>query len=192
MKMINLITICLLLATAFICQAQEEKVEVCDCPEPERVDYAKICSYTRDKKLAPEESSLDYLFEEILLKMSCVDLKNDSRETIIQKVNCMWNKHRTKFACDSLEFNVPNGNVLKFTMNFNFPDFIYWVGNKYNLDFTFIDPADGKTIIQYLDEEISKTTKYGLGKIKEMNLVRTFILAKRKYNPKEQNFYPVK
>ena len=186
----KLLTIYLILANIFTTQAQEKKVEVCNCPEPERVDYAKICSYTRDKKIAKEES-LNYLFQEILLKMSCVDLKNDSQETIIQKVNCMWNKYKTKFACDSLEFNVPNGNVLKFTLNFNFPDFVYYMGDYYNVDFMFIDPADGKTIIQYLDEEIA-SGKYGLGKIKEMNEVRSFILEKRKYNPKEQNFFRVK
>lgn len=169
-----------------------KKIEVCNCPEPERVDYAQICAYTRDKKIASEESPVNYLFQEILLKMSCVDLKNDSQETIIQKVNCMWNKYRTKFACDSLGFNVPNGNVLKFTMNFNFPDFIYCMGDHYNVDFMFIDPADGKSIIMYLDEEISKTNKYGPGKIREMNEVRDYILSDKKYNPQEQLFEEVK
>ena len=188
----KLITICLLLANIFTTQAQEKKVEVCNCPEPERVDYAKICAYSRDKRVAEEESPVDYLFQEILLKMSCVDLKNDSQETIIQKVNCMWNKYKTKFACDSLEFNVPNGNVLKFTLNFNFPDFVYYMGDYYNVDFMFIDPADGKTIIQYLDEEISKTIKNGPERIRELKEVRAFILEKRIYNPKEQNFFPVK
>ena len=79
----------------------------------------------------------------------------------------MWNKYKTNFSCDSLGFNVPNGNVFKFTLNFNFADFIYYMGDNYNVDFMFIDPADGKTIVQYLDEEISKTNKYGSGKIRE-------------------------
>ena len=104
----------------------------------------------------------------------------------------MWNKYKTKFSCDSLGFNVPNGNVLKFAMNFNFADFVYYMGDYYNVDFMFVDPADGKTIIQYLDEEIAKTNKYGSGKIKEMTEVKAFILEKRIYNPKEQNFFPVK
>ena len=189
----KLLTIYLILANIFTTQAQEKKVEVCNCPEPERVDYAKICSYTRDKKIAEEESPVNYLFQEKLLEMSCVDLKNDSQETIIQKVNCMWNKYKTKFACDSLEFNVPNGNVLKFTLNFNFADFIYTMGNCYNVDFTFVDPADGKTLLEYLDKEISNTNmKNGAGRIRELKEVRTFILEKRIYNPKEQNFFPIK
>lgn len=80
----KVITICLILITAFIFYVQEKQTEVCNCPEPERVDYDKICSYTRDKKLAIEES-LNYLFEEHLLKISCANLKNDSKETIIQR-----------------------------------------------------------------------------------------------------------
>ena len=187
----NLITICLLLATVFTSQAQEKQTDVCDCPEPERVDYAKICSYSKDKKRAKEES-LVWLFEEHLLKMSCVDLKNDTRETIIQKVNCMWNKYKTKFSCASLGFNVPNGNVLKFIMSFNFPDAIYLLVDHYGLDVTFVDPADGLSFIGYLDQEISKTKIYGSGKIEEMIQVKKDVLMEMKYNPKTKEFEPVK
>lgn len=187
----KLITFCLILITIFSSQAQEKQIENCNCPAPEKVDYAKICSYTKDKKIAVEES-LNYLFQEILLKMSCADLKNDSQETIIQKVNCMWNKYKTKFSCDSLGFHVSNGNILKFTLNFNFPDFTYYMGDYYNVDFMFVDPADGKTVVEYIDEEIANTAKNGSGRIRELKEVKAFILEKRKYNPKEQRFEPVK
>ena len=121
----KLITICLLMATVFTTQAQEKKVEDCNCPEPTPIDILRMCRLTKDKTRAIEPSDFTYQFEQEIIKMSCVDLKNDTRETIIQKVNCMWNKYKTKFFCDSLGFNVSNGNLLKFTMNFNFPDFIY-------------------------------------------------------------------
>ena len=187
----KLITICLLLTSVFSSQAQEKQNDICDCPAPERVDYAKISRYIRDKEKSLE-ASLTFLFEEHLLKMSCVDLKNDTRETIIQKVNCMWNIYKTKFACDSLEFNVPNGNVLKFAMNFNFPDAIYLLVDHYGLDVTFIDPADGLSFIGYLDQEISKTKKFGPGKIEEMIQVKKDVLMEMKYNPKTKEFEPVK
>lgn len=188
----KLITIWLLLATAFTTQAQEKQTDVCDCPEPERVDYAKMCSYSKDKKKAIEPSDFTFLFEQQLLKMSCVDLEKDSQETIIQKVNCMWNKYKTKFSCDSLGFNVSNGNILKFNMSFNFPDFIYILIDQYDLDLMFVDPADGLTFIEYLDQEISKTHKFGSGKIVEMQQVKKDVLMEMKYNPKEQRFEPVK
>ena len=188
----KLITFCLLLATVFTSQAQEKQNDICDCPEPERVDYAQICSYSKDQKRAIEPSNLTYLFEQKILEMSCVNLKNDSQETIIQKVNCMWNKYKSNFSCDSLGFSIPNGNILKFTLNFNFADFIYYMGDYYNVDFTFVDPADGKTLLEYLDKEISNTNMNGAGRIRELKEVRAFILEKRIYNPKEQNFFPIK
>ena len=169
----KILTICLLLATAFTIQAQEKQTEVCDCPAPQKVDYAKICSYTKDKKHSSEESELNFLFEQQMIKMSCAVEGKDSPEVIRIKVNKMWNKYRTNFACDSLGFNVPNGNVLKFTMNFNFPEFIYYMIDNYDLDMDFKDPADNKTIIEYLNEELAKTKKYGSGKIIEMTEVKT-------------------
>ncbi len=169
----------------------ENKIENCNCPEPTKNDYFLVQMHSRDQTRAKEPSECDYYFEQLIMKMSCVDLKNDSREIIIQKVNCMWNKYKLNFSCNSLGFNVMNGNILKYTMNFNFSDFIYYMGDHYNVDFMFVDPADGKTIIEYFDKEIA-SGKYGDGKIREMNEVKAFILEKRKYNPKEQRFEPVK
>jgi hypothetical protein len=188
----NLITLCLLLAGAFVSQAQEKNANNCQCPAPEKLDYDQVRSYSHDKLIAIEPSDFNYRFEQKILEMSCVDLKNDSKETIIQKVNCMWNKYKTYFSCDSLGFHIPNGNILKFTLNFNFADFIYYMGDNYNIDFLFIDPADGKTVLQYLDEEISDTRKNGAGRIREMKEVKAFILEKREYDSKEQMFKAVK
>ena len=57
----------------------------------------------------------------------------------------------------------------------------------------FVDSTDGKTLLEYLDEEISNTNmKNGAGRIRELKEVRTFILEKRIYNPKERIFFPVK
>lgn len=164
--------------------------EDCDCVEVP-VDFSRLCSYSKDKK----RSTLDeftFLFEETILKMSCVDLKKDSRETIIRKVNCMWNKYKTKCACDSLGFNVPGGNLLKFVINFDFDDWYYLMVETYNLDILFVDPADGKTLTQYLDEEIAKTNKYGPDRLKEMKEIGDDIFIPKKYNPITQLFEMIK
>jgi hypothetical protein len=190
MKIIAIL--CFLLVMSFTLQAQEKQKADCNCPEPEKLDYVQVCWYSHDKLRAIEPSDFTYRFEQKIMEMSCVDLKNDSKETIIQKVNCMWNKYKTYFSCDSLGFHIPNGNILKFTLNFNFADFIYYMGDNYNIDFMFIDPADGKTVLQYLDEEISDTGKNGAGRIREMKEVKAFILEKREYDSKEQMFKAVK
>jgi hypothetical protein len=143
-----------------------------ECPAPEKVNYAKICSYVKDKKKASTDSELTFLFEQELLKMSCAVEGKDSPEMIKKKTNIMWNKYRTQFSCDSLGFNVSNGNVLKFGMSFNFPDFIYILVDNFDFDLDFKDPADNKTVIEYLTEEIAKTQKFGPGKIREMEEIK--------------------
>lgn len=161
----------------------------CGCVDPN--DFAKLCSYSKDKK----RSNLDeytFLFEETLLKMACVDLKKDSKETIIRKVNCMWNQYRSQIKCDQLGFGLPNGNIAKFVINFNFPDWYYLLKDNYNLDFDYADPADGKTLAQWLDQEIAKTYLYGSGKIKEMQEIRDDLKKTYKYNPADQTFEIVK
>ncbi len=141
--------------------------EDCDCVEVP-VDFAKLCSYSKDKKRSEVGPPFTFLFEDILAKMACVDLKKDSKETMIRKINCMWNKYRTKCKCDSLGFGVPNGNIAKYVINFNFPDWYFIMKDNYGLDFNYIDPADGKTLYEWLKQEISKTYMYGSGKIREM------------------------
>ena len=189
----KLITLCLLLAAVFTGWAQQNIKDIIDdCPQPSKQQIIRVCISIYEKTSPTDESGLGYKYQEDLYEMSCVDLQNDSQETIIQKINCMWNKYRTKFACDSLGFSIPNGNILKFTLNFNFADFVYYMGDYYNVDFTFVDPADGKTLLEYLDKEISNTNMNGAGRIRELKEVRAFILEKRIYNPKEQNFFPFK
>ncbi|MBA2404659.1 MAG: hypothetical protein H0V66_07800, partial [Bdellovibrionales bacterium] len=106
---------------------------VADCPAPDAVSYAKVCSYSKEKKKLPAgtASELTFLFEQELLKMSCAIEGKDSPEIIKQKTNAMWNKYRTNFACDTLGFNVPNGNILKSNISSNFPDFIYLLIDTY-------------------------------------------------------------
>ncbi len=197
----KILPVCLLITIAFSSHTKlnianvhnqaASQVEDCDCVKEN--DLAKLCSYTKDKIRATSASGeYTFLFEELILKMSCVDLKNDSKETIIRKVNCMWDKYKYKFACDGLGFNVPNGNILKMAINYNFDDFIYLLGDNYNVDFMFKDPADGKTFVQYLNEEIAKTSKNGLGRIRLMREIKEYILEERKYNRITKMFEVVK
>lgn len=151
----------------------EKVTKVADgCAAPEKVDYVQICAYSKEKKRASSDSEFTYLFEQKLLQMSCAVEGKDSPEVIKLKINKMWDTYRTKFSCDSLGFHIPNGNVLKFTLNFNFPDFIYYMVDNYDLDMDFKDPADNKTVFDYLDEEIANTKMNGPGRIREMKEVK--------------------
>ena len=92
----------------------------------------------------------------------------DDLETAKLKIQAWWNKYKSKCKCDSVNFTVPNGNLLKFSINQSMPDFIDTLVSNYGLDINFIDPADGKNVLDYLNDEIErfKIARISKGSIK--------------------------
>ena len=147
----NLLTICVLLATAFTSQAQEKKVEVCDCPKPTRNQFMGICNAVYDKADGNEDLGIGYKYQELLWEISCAHPKKDSPEEAIKKIQCMWNNNRENFRCYKYDgVSVPDGNVLKFSMDSGFSTFLVTAVKKYKLDMNFKDPTDDETIMDFL------------------------------------------
>ncbi|MGS0747107.1 hypothetical protein [Halpernia sp. GG3] len=46
-------------------------------------------------------------------QMSCASPTKDTEDIAKEKINKMWNKYKKQFKCDSMTWNVPNGNILK-------------------------------------------------------------------------------
>jgi hypothetical protein len=88
----------------------------------------------------------------------------------------MWTKYRTSFSCDYPGVKVPRGNITKLSLDTGFSIFIFDAVKNYKLDMNFKDPSDGKTIMDYINEEIQtykKSTVDVSAKIKEYeNLYR--------------------
>ena len=128
----------------------------CNCPEPTADQFAAVCSdnfYGYESKLSG--TGLTYAYQEKLWKMSCAEPGVDNFETAIPKVQCMWNKYKEKFRC----YNYPNSiatdrNITKFTMDMGFDAFLIEMSRKYKGDLNFIDPKDGKTILDFLKEQM--------------------------------------
>lgn len=151
----NLIIICLLIATAFTTQAQEKKVEDCDCPPPVEKDYQRICYQINEKQVAGDETELSFKYQESLWKMSCAKDGVDDLETARKKIQKMWNQYRALFSCHYLGVKVPGGNVTKYSLETGFPEFIRDAVKDYKLDMNFKDPIDGKTILDFVKDEIA-------------------------------------
>lgn len=142
----NLITICLILATAFTSQAQEKQKEVCDCPAPKGGKFIYFCTLVEDQ---------DKRYITQMMEIACADPKKESPETVRAKVNCMFEKYYAEFGCDDPGFLVPNGNILKYAVNQEFENFIYGMVEEFGIDINIKDPADGKTLLDFiLDEKI--------------------------------------
>ncbi len=144
MKVKKFISFKILLLLSFTSFAQ---VDPCDCPRPNAGKFVNICTLVENK---------DSNFKKQFWEMSCVNIKNDSKETIKEKVNCMWEKFYSEFGCDSTGFMVGQGNALKFSVSQEFEVFIESVVNNFGLNINLKDPADGKTLLDFTLDEINR------------------------------------
>lgn len=149
----KIITFWLLLATAFTSQAQEKKIEDCNCPEPTKQQFTSVCQAIWDKEMYEGSGPFGYVYQELLWKISCAN-PNESLELAKIKIQCMWNKYGQNFRCYNTMSVANERNIAKYSVDSGFTVFISEAVKKYNLDMNFKDPADGKTVLDFLKDQI--------------------------------------
>lgn len=130
-----------------------------DCPEPSKNDFEIVCDNVYTKKVSGDETELNFKYQETLWRMSCAKDGVDNLEEARKKIQVMWNKYRTSFSCDYPGLRVPKGNVTKMSVDTGFTTFIMDAVKEYKLDMNFKDPIDGKTILDFISDEISSLKK---------------------------------
>ena len=152
----KLITLCLLLATIFTTQAQQNINEIINnCPTPTRDQFQGVCGSIFRKDGPSEESGLGYEYQEDLYEISCVD-KSDSKEVAYQKIRNMWIKNRENFLCYNFTgVSRAYSNVAIFSIDTGFSTFLVTAVKKYKLDMNFKD-RNGETIMDFLLYGIEK------------------------------------
>lgn len=150
-----------------------------DCPPPKEKDYKMLCSDVASKALAAKNEYYYYSYEKRILELSCVNIEVDDEETIKRKVQLFWNKYKNKCKCDSVTFNIPNVNILKFAITKNTMDFIEVLVLNYELDINFTDPEDMKNLLDYMNDEIEKmkTTGASQSSVKVYEKYRDSLIA---------------
>lgn len=124
-----------------------------DCPAPTKDDLTGICSRIW-KQEKSELQNLNFKYQEDLWKMSCADPAKDSIEVAKDKVQKMWIKHRESFRCYNYPTSVATDkNITKFAMDTSFSVFLLDSVKRYKLDMNFKDPADQKTIMDFIVEK---------------------------------------
>jgi len=148
-----------------------------DCPPPTINDYKAICAHiaTRAKDNQNNYYFTDYAYEKKLLQMSCADLDLDSEEIVKKKLQFFWNKYKTKCKCDSLDFILSNGNILKYALSQKMPEVIENLADTYGLNINFIDPADGLNLLDWINKEM-KSPNNTKDNIKYWEEVRTRVI----------------
>jgi hypothetical protein len=149
----NIALIITTLFCSFQILAQETKVD-CNCPTPTEGDIRQLCNEISEKIVAPEDTELSYAYLQTLWRISCAIDGVDNLETARIKIQCMWLKNRLRFSCNLPGVSVPRGNVTKFSLDAGFSDFIIDAVKDYQLDLNFRDPADDRTILDFVKDEI--------------------------------------
>jgi hypothetical protein len=129
------------------------------CPEPTRMDFLILCKDVYEKKPSSDESELAFKYQEAMWRMSCAKDGVDDLEAARKKIQTMWNKNKKSFSCDYPGMSVPKGNITKFSLEANFPDFLITAAKDYKLDMNFKDPQDNKTILDYVKDQIAQMKK---------------------------------
>nr|WP_315197477.1 hypothetical protein [uncultured Flavobacterium sp.] len=154
----KLITICILLvnlSTIYAQEAASAKTDVYDCSEPTKDDFKSICTSMYQRYEAHnQDNGLGFSYQEELWNISCATPGIDPLDIGRTKIQKMWIKYRQNFRCYGFPSTIATDmNILKFSLDTGFTSFIYEVVKKYKLDVNFIDPADGKTILDWIKEQ---------------------------------------
>lgn len=130
------------------------------CPKPTEDMFLTVCNSINASKLATDEVNFSYKYQEDLWKMSCAKVGKDTPEQAKQKIQIMWNTYRTEFKCPGgVSDTLNNGNVTKYAMDNGFTTFVVYSIKKYELDMNFIDPKDGKTLLDFVEEQLTRWRK---------------------------------
>ena len=143
-------------ATAEVSLASRAPALGDSCPRA-TVDDVKIlcsmiCSKRRDAKKGTETYPFDY--QSYLFKIACTS-RDDPEEVMNQKIQAFWKKHQSMLQCEAFGFNLGRGDLIKYGVSNYFDEFVGDV-TLWGVDLNKIDPADGKTVLDYVKEEMEK------------------------------------
>ncbi|SFN99368.1 hypothetical protein SAMN05421741_11623 [Paenimyroides ummariense] len=114
-----------------------------------------LCAVVSSLREESAESEHEYVYQTKILSAAGVS-NEDSEETIRKKVQTFWKQNEAKLICDSPDFNVPNGSIVKFAVARRFEAFIDDVTESWGVDLNKIDSSDNRTVLDYVKSEIEK------------------------------------
>ena len=160
--------------------AEKPAGEACECPPPTKDGIAGVCIHMLQRYESDNpESKLGLSYQIRFLKLACADPVKDSKDVIRAKLQTMWNKYRESFRC----INFPNSvatdlNITKFAVDIGMDVFIHEAVRRYKLDMNFLDPADKKTVLDFVIEQEALTLKsfpVDTSRLEDMRRVRKML-----------------
>lgn len=135
-------------------KAVQKSAETQTCPEQKKIKNICMAISERIRDKDPN-SRYKYLYQRKVAEAACVDYSKDDPATANRKIQQMWKAFENQLVCDSIQFDVPRGSIVKYAINQYFDDFLDdVVAWKVNLD--KVDSYDGGTVLDYLKAKIER------------------------------------
>src|SRR5690606_6564826 len=123
------------------------------CPDPAKL--RDLCLHVGTKHEDPDPDSLYlYRYQRIIHEAACADPTTESDEVVAAKIQRVWETSETALQCDNSEFNDMKGSVLKYAAYSLFTDFVVDASEVWQVDLNRIDAADGRTVLDYVRDEL--------------------------------------
>lgn len=133
---------------------QSKAEESGNCPDKKK--FKNLCMMVSSQATDDEDSKIKYKYRRKILEGSCVNLSSDSAQIRNEKVQKAWSKLENELVCNNLQFDVQNGNIIKYAVLSNFDAFINDVVDwKVNLN--KVDETDQRTVLDYIKFQIERT-----------------------------------
>lgn len=111
-----------------------------------------ICSFAYSRMRAPEGSGYRFMFEKMMDEAVGVN-SGDDVETRRNRVRYLWLDNQDYFVCDASNFNLINGNLLKYSVSSRSYDILNVALENWQLELNFIDHVDHRTLLDYVARE---------------------------------------
>ena len=185
----KLILLLIIIGLQSFCFAQNDSNE---CPAPTKEDFIGLCVSIYEKQMANiPKPGVSYGYQETLWEMSCAKPGFDTIETAKVKIQKMWNKHRESMRCYGYPgFTASEDNIAKFSAESGFTTFLTEAVKRYNLDMNFIDPGDGKTVLDFIKEQetyVRSTPRIDTAKADEYQRIYQLLKSKGAKHRRELN-----
>jgi hypothetical protein len=98
-----------------------------------------------------------FTYQSKIYELAGVNIGADTPEVIGEKIRNWWLSRRAEFVCSSINFAIPsNSNLLKLPVESNSRNFFNDMVRKWKVDLNYMDPADGKTVLDFAQDQLEK------------------------------------
>ena len=116
-----------------------------------------LCDHVFSRTRAPADSGVRFEYEQIIYAAAGV-VPGDTPEQIRLKIQALWDGHQDRFKCSSNDFDVSSGSILKYAISARSFSFLNTASQRWQLNLNYVDSVDGRTMLDYLQEEIRRTS----------------------------------